>query len=85
MILLPAGVAPVRRQALLMYALIIPALLPFILLGAVMGLSWWEDHMLPPARHVEALSEAPQTPSVPVPDTQPAAFPRPLTTSGVVL
>ena len=43
-----------------MYALIIPALLPFILLGTVLGLSWWEDRVLSPARPVAALIEAPQ-------------------------
>lgn len=32
-----------------MYALILPALTPFVLLATVMGLSWLEDHFLPPA------------------------------------
>lgn len=30
-----------------MYVLIVPAALPFALLATVMGLSWWEDHILP--------------------------------------
>ncbi len=58
-----------------MYALIFPALLPFILLGAVTGLSWWEDRMLPPTAPVEVPAEAPQTPLVPVPDPQQARIP----------
>jgi len=66
-----------------MYALIIPALLPFILLGTVMGLSWWEDHVLPPAQPAMAPVEAPRTPVVPVPDTQRARFPVALTRHGV--
>jgi len=53
-----------------MYALIIPALLPFILLGTVLGMSWWEDHVLPPAQPAEALTEAPRAPLAPAPDTQ---------------
>ncbi|GGR39973.1 hypothetical protein FHS38_005498 [Streptomyces netropsis] len=36
-----------------MYALILPALTPFVLLAGVMGLSWWEDHILPPADPVK--------------------------------
>jgi len=39
------------------------ALLPFILLGTVMGLSWWEDHLLPPA---EAFIDVPTAPEIPV-------------------
>lgn len=31
-----------------MYALV--ALVPFALLATVMGLSWWEDRILPPPR-----------------------------------
>ncbi|MEU0646821.1 hypothetical protein ACFWCA_02645 [Streptomyces phaeochromogenes] len=31
-----------------MYALIVPVLTPFVLLATVLGLSWWEDHVLPP-------------------------------------
>lgn len=30
-----------------MYALIIPASTPFVLLATVLGLSWWEDRILP--------------------------------------
>jgi hypothetical protein len=80
--LLPAGVARIQRQALLMYELIIPGLLPFILLGTVMGLSWWEDHLLPPARSSvpsESLAEPLPVPVVPVPDPQPTSDPRLLT------
>ena len=36
-----------------MYALIVPASTPFVLLATIMGLSWWEDHVLPPAEPVE--------------------------------
>jgi len=51
-----------------MYELIIPGLLPFILLGTVMGLSWWEDHLLPPARSSvpsESLAEPRGTQGIP--------------------
>ncbi|WP_157872269.1 MULTISPECIES: hypothetical protein [Streptomyces] len=37
-----------------MYALIVPAVAPFVLLATVMGLSWWEDHVLPPAEPPDA-------------------------------
>lgn len=30
-----------------MYALIVPASTPFVLLATVLGLSWWEDRILP--------------------------------------
>ncbi|WP_369189498.1 hypothetical protein [Streptomyces sp. R08] len=40
-----------------MYALILPASTPFVLLATVMGLSWWEDHILPTPEPVEALIE----------------------------
>ncbi|WP_327401182.1 hypothetical protein OG194_13905 [Streptomyces sp. NBC_01288] len=30
-----------------MYALIVPASTPFVLLATVLGLSWWEDRVLP--------------------------------------
>lgn len=53
-----------------MYALIVPAALPFVLLGTVMGLSWWEDHVLPPAEPPEAPAEAPPTPAAPTAPTQ---------------
>ncbi|WP_030615462.1 hypothetical protein [Streptomyces fulvoviolaceus] len=50
-----------------MYALILTASTPFVLLATVMGLSWWEDHVLPgpPAEPVEAPAEAPFTPTTP--------------------
>ena len=50
-----------------MYALIVPASTPFVLLATVMGLSWWEDHVLPssPAKPVGAPAEAPFTPAAP--------------------
>ena len=46
-----------------MYALIVAASTPFVLLAVVMALSWWEDHILPtpPAEPVEAIVEAPVT------------------------
>ncbi|MFI1355288.1 hypothetical protein ACH4TV_17205 [Streptomyces sp. NPDC020898] len=50
-----------------MYALIVPASVPFVLLATVMALSWWEDHVLPPA---EASAEAPFTPAPPAPPAQ---------------
>jgi hypothetical protein len=58
-----------------MYALIVPASTPFVLLATVMGLSWWEDHVLPtpPAELLEAPAEAP---FVPAPPTQLAEIPR---------
>ncbi|MER6180950.1 hypothetical protein [Streptomyces sp. NPDC001652] len=46
-----------------MYVLIIPASVPFVLLATVMGLSWWEDHILPTPRAEEA--EARVTPAAP--------------------
>ncbi|WP_319178157.1 hypothetical protein [Streptomyces sp. ID05-47C] len=50
-----------------MYVLIVPASAPFVLLATVMGLSWWEDHILPapPAEPVEAPAEAPFVPAAP--------------------
>jgi hypothetical protein len=48
-----------------MYALIVPASTPFVLLATVMGLSWWEDHVLPSAEAVEAPAEAPSIPTAP--------------------
>lgn len=44
-----------------MYVLIVPTSVPFVLLATVMGLSWWEDHILPTAEPVEA----PITPAAP--------------------
>ncbi|MCX5336152.1 MULTISPECIES: hypothetical protein [unclassified Streptomyces] len=57
-----------------MYALIVPASVPFVLLATVMGLSWWEDHILPaaPAEPVGTPAEAPSVPAVPA---QPAELP----------
>ncbi|MEU0398639.1 hypothetical protein ABZ208_39125, partial [Streptomyces sp. NPDC006208] len=52
------------QLAVRMYALIVPAAVPFVLLGTVMGLSWWEDHVLPPPKEpAEAPAEAPSTPA----------------------
>ncbi|WP_405878793.1 hypothetical protein OG762_09230 [Streptomyces sp. NBC_01136] len=50
-----------------MYALIVPASTPFVLLATVMGLSWWEDRILPapPAELVNAPAEAPFAPAAP--------------------
>lgn len=53
-----------------MYALIVPASTPFVLLIAVMALSWWEDHILPPSTKpaespAESPAEAPLTPASP--------------------
>jgi hypothetical protein len=42
-----------------MYALIVPLLTPFVLLATVMGLSWLEDHVLPPAKVAEAAADSP--------------------------
>ncbi|MGW7407149.1 hypothetical protein ACWGI9_26105 [Streptomyces sp. NPDC054833] len=47
-----------------MYALILPTSTPFVLLATVMGLSWWEDHILP-TLPAEAPAEAPVTPAAP--------------------
>ncbi|MFJ4201781.1 hypothetical protein ACIP2Y_19400 [Streptomyces sviceus] len=51
-----------------MYALIVPASTPFVLLAVVMALSWWEDHILPtaPTEPAEPVAEAPFTPTGPV-------------------
>lgn len=46
-----------------MYILLVPVLTPFVLLGTVMGLSWLEDHVLPPAEPEEAVSRAPTRPA----------------------
>ncbi|TFV32014.1 hypothetical protein E4K10_13620 [Streptomyces sp. T1317-0309] len=63
-----------------MYALIIPASTPFVLLATVLGLSWWEDHILPtPAGPVEALAEAPFTPVAPVQLPEPVSVDAALT------
>ncbi|MEU5891573.1 hypothetical protein ABZ835_32735 [Streptomyces sp. NPDC047461] len=52
-----------------MYALIVPASTPFVLLAIVMALSWWEDRILPSAE----LAEAQVTPAAP---TQPLELTR---------
>ncbi|MGW0843210.1 hypothetical protein ACWD26_24265 [Streptomyces sp. NPDC002787] len=48
-----------------MYALIVPALTPFVLLATLMALSWWEDRVLPapPAEPLDTPAEAPFTPA----------------------
>ncbi|MCC9707406.1 hypothetical protein E4N62_20250 [Streptomyces sp. MNU76] len=48
-----------------MYALIVPASTPFVLLATVMALSWWEDRVLPapPAESLDAPAAAPFTPA----------------------
>lgn len=48
-----------------MYALIVPASAPIVLLATVMGLAWWEDRLLPPAESAEAPAETPMTPAAP--------------------
>ncbi|MHA5046955.1 hypothetical protein [Streptomyces sp. SD15] len=55
-----------------MYVLIVPASVPFVLLATVMGLSWWEDHVLPtpPAEPVDTPAEALSVPAAPAPLTE---------------
>ncbi len=49
-----------------MYLLIVPASTPFVLLATAMGLSWWEDHVLPsPPTERSNPAEAPFAPAVP--------------------
>ncbi|MBV1941938.1 hypothetical protein ACFWBR_17660 [Streptomyces sp. NPDC060006] len=50
-----------------MYVLIVPASVPFVLLATVMGLSWWEDHVLPapPAEPVDRPTEVSFVPAAP--------------------
>ncbi|WAL98389.1 hypothetical protein [Streptomyces sp. Je 1-369] len=55
-----------------MYALIVPASTPFVLLATIMGLAWWEDHVLPPAE-----ADPAETPVGAPPPEVPAALPRP--------
>ncbi|MDH6214626.1 hypothetical protein [Streptomyces pseudovenezuelae] len=53
-----------------MYALIVPASTPFVLLATVMALSWWEDRVLPsppPLPSTSSLSAEPAEASVEVP------------------
>ncbi|GGP00395.1 hypothetical protein GCM10012280_69060 [Wenjunlia tyrosinilytica] len=45
-----------------MYVLLFPALMPFVLLGTVLGLSWLEDYMLPPTGPDQAAPPAPTSP-----------------------
>ncbi|MEV0740412.1 hypothetical protein AB0I51_31780 [Streptomyces sp. NPDC050549] len=63
-----------------MYALILPASTPFVLLATVMGLSWWEDRILPtPAAPVDIPAEAPFVPAAPAQLTEPVGVDTPLT------
>lgn len=50
-----------------MYALILSASTPFVLLATVLALSWWEDRILPtpPAAPAEAPTMAPLAPAAP--------------------
>ena len=55
-----------------MYALIVPASTPFVLLATVLALSWWEDRILPsppaePAEPVDPPAKAPFVPAAPAP------------------
>lgn len=61
-----------RQQAVDVYALIVPASVPFVLLAAVLGPSWWEDHVLPSTGPTNALTEAPITPAT---EAQPQELP----------
>ncbi|MFF4534598.1 hypothetical protein [Streptomyces aureus] len=62
-----------------MYILIVPASAPLVMLATVLGLSWWEDHILPspPTEPAEALIAIPSAPAAP-PSSQnfPASTPR---------
>lgn len=40
-----------------MFALILPVLTPFVLLGTVMGMAWWEDHVLPPSQPADTTAD----------------------------
>ncbi|MFE6128203.1 hypothetical protein ACFQ6Q_07975 [Streptomyces sp. NPDC056437] len=48
-----------------MYALIV--LVPFVLLATVMGLSWWEEYVLPTAESAVAPAEPPTPAAAPPP------------------
>ncbi|GGO42299.1 MULTISPECIES: hypothetical protein [Streptomyces] len=52
-----------------MYALV--ALVPFVLLATVLGLSWWEDRILPPAAPEAAPVMTPVTSTAPRPASTP--------------
>jgi hypothetical protein len=67
-----------------MYALIVPASTPFVLLATVMALSWWEDRILPtpPAERAETPAEAPPTPLLPARLPEPARVDTALTGEG---
>jgi hypothetical protein len=72
--------ARIRRQAVLMYVLLLPALTPFVLLGTVMGLSWFEDRILPQAEPAATAPEAPRKPA-PSPAAAAAAAAQPVSRS----
>lgn len=67
-----------------MYALLFPVLAPFVLLAMLMGLSWWEDHLLPSPTPTpeEAAAEPVRAPAVLVPDREPARIAVALTGQG---
>ncbi len=58
-----------------MYVLIVPASVPFVLLATVMGLSWWEDRILP-AAPAEPVGHPAEAPFVPVAPARLAELPR---------
>lgn len=70
-----------------MYALIVPLLTPFVLLGTVMGLSWLEDHVLPPAEVPDTTEDSPSTalPTAVLPTALTVAVPSTALTAVVTL
>jgi hypothetical protein len=64
-----------------MYALILPASTPFVLLATVLGLSWWEDRILPtpPTEPVDIPADAPFVPAAPAQLTELLSVGTPLT------
>lgn len=48
-----------------MYALLFPVLAPFVLLAMLMGLSWLEDRLVPPAAPEASAAELLRLPSSP--------------------
>ncbi|MDW4910313.1 hypothetical protein RB628_34545 [Streptomyces sp. ADMS] len=56
-----------------MYALIVPASTPLVLLAVVMALSWWEDRILPPAETAEIAEMAEMTEMTEAPAEAPIA------------